>query len=128
MSKEAMKNLSKLLKWSKEVELKGPDGTTIGKVWIRLVGDLTYQTAQQYALVASRNMRKKLHDKTSLEYQAMFLDINDRSDSDLVMGIVLAEMANYRDWAIEEVDKDIKTIPELNHNAKLEEQEEHQKA
>lgn len=128
MSMESIKSLSDLLRWNQEIELKDAEGKSVAKVWIRLVGDLDYQQAQQVSLLASRVMRKKLNDTASVEYKSLFLDIDDREKKDLIMNIVLSEISNYREWAIEEAEKELEKVLELPQDANLEQQEKHQES
>ncbi|MFH1290663.1 MAG: hypothetical protein ABIH92_04615 [Nanoarchaeota archaeon] len=119
-----MKDLAALLRWSKKLEIKDQSGNAVETVYVRLVGDLDYQEAQQYALIASRKLRKKLRDKTTINYNSLFLDLEEKSKEDLTFGILMAEMGSFRDLAVEDLGDDVLKLPE--YDSSLEEREEHQ--
>lgn len=103
-----MKNdLVNLFKWHTKVDIKDRDGSVATTMYVRLVGDVDYNQAQQNGLVASRKLRKLLRNTTSADYQALFLDIDERKKTDLVFGILLAEISNFRDAAVTELGDDI---------------------
>lgn len=121
-----MKELAALLKWSRKLEVKDQKGDVVETIYVRLVGDLDYQEAQQYALIASRKLRKKLRDKTTVNYDSLFLDLEEKVKGDLVFGILMAEMGTFRDLAIDELGTDILKTPENISNLSLEERENQQ--
>jgi len=121
-----MSKIAKLFRWHRKVEIK--ERNVSNTVWLRLVGDIDHQQAYQHALVASREMRKKLRDKDSLEYKASFLDLDDREKSELVIGTLLSEVTTIRDIAVEELGDELtKPIKEIEGDS-LEVQEKRQEA
>lgn len=122
------KDLSKLFRWNTKVELKDNNGSIIETVYVRLVGDVDYNQAQQYALVSSRRMRKNLRKETTLEHDSLFFDLDEKDEDELIFNILMSEMSNFRDLAVEELGDDILRIPEISDNPSLEEREEQQEA
>ena len=96
-----MKNdLINLFRWHTKVDIKDRDGKSAATLYIRLVGDVDYNQAQQYGLVASRKLRKLLRDENSAAHQSLFLDIDERTNEDLLFSVLLVEMHNFRDAAV----------------------------
>lgn len=123
-----MKNdLVDLFRWNKQVDIKDKDKNVVATVFIRLVGDIDYNQAQQHALLISRKLRKALKNTDSMEHQSLFLDIDDRNRDDLTLGVLLSEMSNFRDMAVAELG-DIFKVSELSLNPTLEDKEQHQEA
>ena len=121
-----MKNdLVDLFRWNTKVDIKNRDGKILTTLYIRLVGDVDYNQAQQFGLVASRKLRKRLRDKDSTDHQAIFMDIDDREKNDLVFGILISEMSNFREIAMAEISEDI-IDDKLDPDATLEERENNQ--
>jgi len=123
----ATKDLANLFKWNTKVEIKDREGNTTETMYVRLVGDLDYNQAQQYGLLASRKLRKRLRDKESIDHQSLFLDLEEREKQDLIFGILLAEMANFRDAAVADLGDSVFDI-KLPDNPTLEDREKQQEA
>lgn len=124
-----MKNdLANLFRWNTEVEIKDREGNVVTKLYVRLVGDVDYNQAQQYGLVASRVLRKTLKDKNSTGHKALFLDIEDRSKDELIFGILLAEISNFRDLAVADLGTEIFETKVPEDADTLEERENQQEA
>jgi hypothetical protein len=121
------KDLVSLFRWNTKVDIKNRDGSILTTMYIRLVGDLDYNQAQQHSLLASRKMRKQLKDKSSVEHQSLFLDLEERPKEDLIFGILLAEITNFRDAAIEELGDLVEEI-KLPDDPTLEDKERQQEA
>lgn len=120
-------DLSKLFRWNTSLVIKDLSDNDLETCYIRLVGDLDYADAQQYGLLASRKLRKKLNDKDSVQHQALFLDLEEKTNEELVLGILLAETNNFRDQAMNELGDDIFKY-ELPDDAELEDKEKKQEA
>jgi len=105
------KDLAQLFRWHTPVEIKDRDGSVTTTMYIRLVGDVDYNQAQQYGLVASRKLRKLLKDSNSIENQSLFLDLDERAKEDLVLGTILAEVSNFRDAALTDLGDSILNLP-----------------
>jgi len=118
-----VKDLTNLFKWNTKVELKNTERKVIETLYVRLVGDIDYSHAQQCGLIESRKMRKRLKDTSTLDYQSLFLDLDEKEVGDLIFGITLAEMGNFRDLAVEELGTDILKLSELPDNPSLEDRE-----
>lgn len=118
-------DLINLFRWNTKVDIKDRDGNVSTTLYIRLVGDVDYSQAQQYGLVASRKLRKKLKNNNTAEYQALFLDIDDRNKDDLITGTLLAEVTNFRDAAMAELTETI-VDTKLPSDASLEDREDQQ--
>jgi len=96
-----MKNdLIDLFRWVTKVDIKNMAGNVVTTLYIKLVGDVDYDNAQKLGLLASRRLRKKLKDNNSVEYQAAFLDIDDTNRENVILGILFAEITNFRDAAV----------------------------
>ena len=122
-----MKDLATLLRWSKKLDIKDQGGKTVETVYVRLVGDLDYHEAQQHALIASRRLRKKLKNNTTIEYDSLFLDVDDKVVEDLIFGILMAETGTFRDLAVEDLGEDVLTVPDYSDDdPSLEKREDHQ--
>lgn len=86
----AMAKLSNLLKWSKEIELKGVDGNPIidpdtkkpVKVWMRVLGDSDLQETYRQGRIKSSKRRTALRNPETAEYQdeVTVVDIAERQD------------------------------------------------
>lgn len=120
-------DIANLFKWNTKVDIKGRDGETNISLYVRLVGDVDYNQAQQYGLLASRKLRKKLRDSSTVEHQSLFLDLDEREKDELIFGICLAEMSNFRDLAIADLGDGIFDI-KLTDNPSLEDREGQQEA
>lgn len=120
-------DLANLFRWHTKVDIKDKDGNIAATMYIKLVGDVDYSQAQQYGLLSSRKLRKRLHDKDSTEYQALFLDVDEREKDDLIFGILFAEISNFRDLAVAELGDTIFDI-KLPDDATLEDKEKQQEA
>jgi len=118
-----IKDLTNLLKWNKKVDIVDKDGNILDTIYVRLVGDLDYQTAQKYALVSSRKTRKNLHDENTIEYESLFFDIDVINKKELVSGILISEVGNFRDQALDELGADILDMSDFGDNPTLEERE-----
>ena len=124
-----MKNdLANLFRWNTKVEIKDREGNTNATLYVRLVGDVDYSQAQQYGLLASRKLRKKLKDKDSVDHQALFLDIDERKKEDLVYGVLMAEISNFRDLAVADLGAEIFEIKIPEDAETLEERENQQES
>ena len=118
-----MSKLSNLFRWSKKVDIK--DGNKVlASVYIRLVGDDDYVEARGISLRYSKELRIKLRDTTSVEYNESFADLVNLGKEELIMGIVVGELSNYRDEAVTVIRE--KEAPELPDNPTLEQQEAHE--
>lgn len=118
-----MSKLGNLFRWSKKVEIR--DGNTVlDTVYVRLVGDNDYQEARNVALRYSKELRIKLRNSETLEHKTNLGDIYSLSKDDLVMGITVGEITDYRDEALVNIPE--KEAPQLPDDATLEQQEEHE--
>jgi len=122
------KDLAHLFRWNEKVEIKDRDNNVLDTLYVRLVGDVDYQQAQQYALVSSRKLRRKLKDTNSVEHQALFLDIDDRKKEDLIYGTLMSEISNFRDLAVADLGSEIFEIKVPQDADTLEERENQQEA
>lgn len=125
-----MKNdLVNLFRWHTKIDIKDRDGKSAATLYIRLVGDVDYNQAQQYGLVSSRKLRKCLKDENSAVHQSLFLDVDERTNEDLLFSILLVEMHNFRDAAVADLTEAIfdTTLPEDEDNS-LENREKQQEA
>lgn len=123
----SVKDLEDLFKWNTSVDIKDKDGKVLLTLYLRLVGDVDYSQAQRYALLSSRKLRKELKNKDSIEYQSTFLDLNEKSKEDLIIGTLIAEVPNFRDAVLLEIGSD--DIEDAVKGTKsLEEREEQQEA
>lgn len=118
-----MSKLSDLFKWEKEVEIKNGE-QVVGKAYIKIVGDVEYQEARRYALKRSRQIRAKMRDVTSDEYASNFADIDSFTQAELINGIIIGELPDYRDSVM--LDIPIENDPELPDDPTLEDQEEYE--
>ncbi len=118
-----MSKLGQLFRWNKKVEIK--DGNTVlDTVYIRLVGDNDYQNARNVALRYSKELRVKLRNPETMDHQTNLGDLDSLTKDDLVMGITVGEITDYRDEALVNIPE--KEAPQLPDNASLEQQEEHE--
>lgn len=122
------KDLAHLFRWNKKVEIKDREDNVLDTLYVRLVGDVDYNHAQQHALVASRKLRKKLKDTNSVDHQALFFDIDERNKEDVIFGILMAEIANFRDLAVADLGDEIFEIKVPTNADTLEEREQQQEA
>jgi hypothetical protein len=120
-----MSILTKLFRWTRKLDIKDGD-KTVGTVYIKLVGDAAYQEARVIALRYSKELRAKLRNPESDEYIANFLDLDAMEKSELITGITMGEIGDYRDEALITLKNPVP--PELVDNPTLEQQEEHEKA
>jgi hypothetical protein len=121
------KELKNLFKWNRKLEILDNDNKLVDTIYIRLVGDVDYNIAQQYALLASRKMRKALNDKESIEYQSLFFDADEKSKEELTFNIITTEIPTFRDQVISELGSELTyKEPELGDNPTLEEREKEQ--
>jgi hypothetical protein len=118
--------LSELFRWHKKIEIKNGNDV-VSTVYIRLVGDRDYQDARLYALKDSKDMRIKLRNSESPEYQSSFFDLNSMTKEELVNTILYSELPLFRDDAVvkypdkEPIDmSDVSATPD---NPSLEDQE-----
>lgn len=117
-------DLSKLFRWEGEVEIKDHRGDVATKVYMRIVGDKDLNQARVFALRQSSELRAKLKDETSDEYQAFIREALSADSENIVAGIKLLSM--------EEITNDarknavIKFPKEPDSDASLEEQEKYQ--
>ncbi len=118
-----MSKLSNLFRWKQKVEIRNGE-KVLATVWVRLVGDNEYQKARTEALRRSRAMRAKLRDTSSEENLANFSDIASLEKDELVLGICIADIPDYRDEAVLTIPD--KQPEELGDNPTLEEQEDYQ--
>ena len=118
-----MSKLGNLFRWSKKVEIKDGD-TVLDTVYIRLVGDNDYQGARNIALRHSKELRVKLRDSETLEHKTNLGDLDSLTKDDLVLGITVGEITDYRDEALVTIPE--KEAPQLPDDATLEQQEEHE--
>lgn len=116
-----MSKLSKLFRWNRKVDIKDGD-KVLDTVYLRLVGDGDYQEARNMSLKRSRDLRIRLRNPESQDYKANFGDIDSLTKEEIVMGITIGEITNYRDEALMNVPE--KEAPVLPDNASLEQQEE----
>jgi len=115
-----MSKLSKLFRWSRKIDIK--DGEKVlDTVYLRLVGDNDYQESRDMALKHSKMMRVALRNKDSAEHKSNFGDIDSLTKDEMIMGITIGELSNYRDEALMNLPE--KDKPELPDNATLEQQE-----
>jgi len=121
------KDLVDLFRWNTKLDIKDRDGKIVTTIYVRLVGDLDYNQAQQYGLLASRKLRKLLKDSNSIEYQAMFFELDERPKEDLIFGTLLAEIANFRDAAVSELGATVDEV-KLPDEPTLEDKEKQQEA
>jgi len=122
MAKEV--KLEDLFRWNKSVDIKDRKGNVLKTVYVRVAGDANLQEAQNHALARSRQIRRKLRDEESLEYKALFADLESRSQSDLIVGIIASEGSKFRDEANEELGEI--DLPDLPDDPTLEEREKFQ--
>lgn len=122
------KNLIDLFKWNTKVDITNKQGEILETLYVRLVGDVDYNEAQQSGLIASRKLRKRLQDETALDHQSLFLDLDEKESDELIFGILMAEMSTFRDLAVDELGVDVLKLKELSDNPTLEEREQQQEA
>ena len=122
------KDLAHLFRWNSKVEIKDRENNVLDTLYVRLVGDVDYNQAQQYALVSSRKLRKKLKDTNSVEHQAIFLDVDDRKKEDIIFGILMAEVSNFRDLAVADLGTEIFEVKIPKEAETLEDREQQQEA
>jgi hypothetical protein len=120
------KDLAHLFRWSTKVDIKNREGNVVDTLFIRLVGDVDYGQAQQYGLLESRKLRKRLRDENTVDNQALFLDLDEKTKDDLVVGILYSEMTSFRDAAVSELGDELFRIPSLPDNPTLEDREKYQ--
>ncbi len=118
-----MSDFAKLFRWKKKVEIKSGEAV-IGTAFIQLVGDVEYQEARNLALKGSRALRIKLRDKTSSEFAVNFSDVDVMTKDELINGIIISEISDYRDEAMLTMKDEPE--PELPDNPTLEQQEDHE--
>uniref|UniRef100_A0A6M3K3G7 Uncharacterized protein n=1 Tax=viral metagenome TaxID=1070528 RepID=A0A6M3K3G7_9ZZZZ len=115
--------LSKLFRWHKKVEIKRGD-KVLETVYVRLVGDADFQEAKNVSLKHSKQLRVKLRNKESEEYDANFSDLDTLTRDELIMGVTYGEIPDYRDEALLTIPE--KELPELPDNPTLEQQEDYE--
>jgi hypothetical protein len=120
-----MSRLSQLFRWKRKVDVLDGD-KVLATVYLRIVGDGEYQEARNIALQRSKELRKKLRDITSEEYNISFTDIDVMTRDEIIMAITYAEIPDYRDEAMMNVAE--VPVPDMPDNPTLEQQEEHQTA
>ncbi len=118
-----MSKLGKLFRWNRKVDIKEGENI-LATVYLRLVGDNDYQEARNTALKHSKDLRVALRNPETVEYKTNFSDIDSLTKEEMLMGITIGELANYRDEALMTIPD--KERPELPDNATLEQQEEHE--
>lgn len=100
-------DISQLFKWNKEVEIEDVMSGLKAKLYIRLLGDADLGRARAYAYRKSSELRKKLKDKNSDERISMLAEIEDFSDSEIIVkAIELLRIPEIYQRAMKNVDLD----------------------
>ena len=115
--------IAKLFRWHKKIEIRMGD-KVLDTVYIRLVGDGDFQEAKIIALKCSKKLRIALRDKSTVDYEASFSDLNSLTKDELIMGVTFGEIPDYRDEALLALPE--KVVPELPDNPSLEQQEDYE--
>jgi len=118
-------DLSKLFTWGREFELLGRNSESLGKVYIRLVGDADLNRARIYALRKSRELRDKLNTPGSDERLAYIPEINSEDRDILIETLISFSLRELTGKVVS--DTKVPLPKELKSNATLEQQEKHQK-
>lgn len=122
-----------LLRWSKEITLKGVDGNPLlendkpVKVFLRIIGDQDLDDAYKAARAASARRRASLRDKTSEDYLSSVSAFEDATTDDCVKLIVATRRRDFNNEAYANVVRpELPKIEEIAIDADaptLEEQE-----
>ena len=98
-------DISQLFKWNKEVEIEDVMSGLKAKLYIRLLGDSDLGKARAYAYRKSSELRKKLKDKNSDERVSLLAEIEDFSDSEIIVkAIELLRIPELYQRAMKNVD------------------------
>lgn len=76
-----MGKLSQLLRWKREVQLKGPDNEILETVYMRIIGDWDLQESYRLARVASAAKRERLRDIDTDDFKDQIATFNDADES-----------------------------------------------
>lgn len=117
--------IKRIFNWFGEQEITDTQGQTY-KVYIRLVGDDDATKARVYALRKSNELRKKLRDPESDEYNAVILPVEFLENEQLIAEILQAKLIELYQQAGKEVRH--KYPKEPAGDADLAEQEKYQTA
>jgi len=96
-------------------------------VWVKLMGDEDIKEAYKYARLKSSQMRKKIKDPESVEYQLQVSSLDEQDDKDLYDLIVASKVNDFTRESVAVIVRD--ELPKLEEVAvepdapKLEEQE-----
>jgi hypothetical protein len=112
-----------IFRWKRSVEIKDGD-KVLAKLYLKLVGDIDYSDARNFSLKRSKQLRLKLRNKESDEYNINFMDVDNLTKDELIESIVSSELVDYRDEAISKLS--FKEVPELPENPTLEQQEDYE--
>jgi hypothetical protein len=116
-------DISKLFEWGKKFTVNWKDKTL--DVYIRLVGDAELNRSRVFGLRKSAELRRKLSDYNSEERLAYIPDFQAVTKEGIVGALISYSREDYIEEAVKNVE--IKKPKELASDAKLEEQEKHQK-
>ncbi len=119
-------DISKLFAWKDEFELKDENELPLGKVYIRLAGDVDINRARVSALRESARLRKQLHDPESDERMAFLVDKDLVEKENLVLVTAALRMREITKDAIEVIELPLPIEPKSD--ASIEIQERYQKA
>lgn len=117
-------DITKLFLWEGEVSILDQHATEVGQVYIRLIGDKDLNRARVHGLRQSANLREKLHDKKSEEYEAFVKGIETSDKDRLIAGIKLLGITELSQEARKNVI--LKLPAEPGSEASLEEHEKYQ--
>jgi hypothetical protein len=118
-------DISKLFNWGSEFMIIDSQGKEVQKIYIRIIGDADLNKARVSALRKSSEMRKKLRDPNSDERVAFIPEKESFTKDRLVENILATKVKSV---AVDVVkDMDLGFPKELEEDATLEEQEEHQR-
>lgn len=97
-------DLSSLFLWNKEVKIKDDLTNTETTVFIRLIGDRDIGVAKSYSFRRSSQLRRKLKDQDSDEYDAYINNIGDFDSLEtLLNAVILFKIQDLADTARKQI-------------------------
>lgn len=101
-----MVSLKDLLKFKSKVEIKGPDGSVLKVVWLKILGDEDLSNAYRLARIASSDKRKKLRNPETPEYKDEIEVISELQRSDLEIIIRQSAQNRYQTESFVKINRD----------------------
>ena len=118
-------DITKLYRWSTEVEITDPVTDQSATVYMRLVGDAEINRARAYAFRRSRELRRRLKDPESDDRVAYLNELSEFDNKDILISTILILLgSDFQKYAVNSIDLPIPHEPKSD--AKLETWEDYQ--